>query len=384
MLWLSFACASELDLNQEVRKILYALTIKNLCKTFGTSVAVKDFSIDINDGEFLTFLGPSGCGKTTILRMIAGLVTPDRGQIVLQGLDVTHVPVHKRKIGLVFQSYALFPHMTVFDNIAFGLRRNKLPKKDIAKRVSSALEKVRLDGLDQRFPKQLSGGQQQRVALGRAIAPEPSILLLDEPLSNLDKQLRMEMQVELKRLQQEVGVTTVFVTHDQSEAMAMSDRICVLKNGEVQQVDSPEQLYHQPQNKFIATFLGRSNVFEVSVKKITGDRFTMLEADGGFTFLADMTGKECEGNKVHVVIRHEVIKISKNKPKAKKGLNSFTANVTFRAFSGSSIEFMATLSDGPEIMLKADNDENSQSIFPGDSVWVSWDPKAAVINKLDG
>jgi ABC-type Fe3+/spermidine/putrescine transport system ATPase subunit len=236
-----------------------ALTLDRLEKRYPGHIAAQSVSLSVHDGEFISLLGPSGCGKTTVLRMVAGLIEPTGGRILVDGRDVTALPTNKRNIGLVFQSYALFPHMSVFENVAFGLRRQGLQGSELKQRVDQALASVRLSALGDRLPRQLSGGQQQRVAVARSIAPRPSILLFDEPLSNLDASLRDEMQIELKRLQREVGITTLFVTHDQGEAMSMSDRVCVLAHGVVQQFDTPEAIYHRPATGFVASFIGRPN-----------------------------------------------------------------------------------------------------------------------------
>ncbi|MFA7581289.1 ABC transporter ATP-binding protein [Castellaniella sp.] len=235
------------------------LTLENLRKDYGSHLAAADISLTVRDGEFVSLLGPSGCGKTTVLRMVAGLIAPTSGRIRVDGRDITALPTHRRNIGLVFQSYALFPHMTVFDNVAFGLRRQGVRGTELTRRVQQALDSVRLPEHGARYPRQLSGGQQQRVALARSIAPQPQLLLFDEPLSNLDAALRDEMQFELKRLQRELGITTLFVTHDQAEAMSLSDRVCVLAHGVVQQYDRPEVIYDQPATAFVARFIGRSN-----------------------------------------------------------------------------------------------------------------------------
>ncbi len=235
------------------------LVLEQLEKRYADQVAVSSVSLTVQDGEFVSLLGPSGCGKTTILRMVAGLIAPTSGRILIDERDVTALPSNRRRIGLVFQSYALFPHMTVFENVAFGLRRQGVRGGQLQRQVDEALASVRLSPFADRMPRQLSGGQQQRVAVARSIAPRPSIMLFDEPLSNLDAALRDEMQIELKRLQREVGITTLFVTHDQAEAMAMSDRVCVLAQGKVQQFASPEEIYHRPATGFVAGFIGRPN-----------------------------------------------------------------------------------------------------------------------------
>lgn len=237
-----------------------AVTLRNIVKRFGDYTAVHQMSLDITEGSFITLLGPSGCGKTTTLRMIAGLLDPSEGEIAIKGKRVNDVPIHKRNLGLVFQNYALFPHKTVAENVAFGLNYRNVGKEDAKRKVAEALELVQLPDLGGRYPKELSGGQQQRIALARAIVIEPDVLLLDEPLSALDANLREDMRVELKRIQQSIGVTTVFVTHDQTEALAMSDQIIVMSEGRVEQIGAPEEVYNTPASEFVAQFLGASNL----------------------------------------------------------------------------------------------------------------------------
>lgn len=237
------------------------VSIDKLKKQFGASVAVSDFSLDIEDGELVAFLGPSGCGKTTTLRMIAGFIQPTAGTIRIGDDDVTEVPVHKRNTGMVFQRYALFPHMTVGQNVAFGLEMHKVAAGERDKRIADALSMVRMDQFRERYPRQLSGGQQQRVAIARALAIQPKVFLLDEPLSNLDAKLRAEVREEIRALQRELGLTTIFVTHDQEEALAISDRMAIMHDGKVQQVGAPDALYEKPANLFVADFLGKMNFF---------------------------------------------------------------------------------------------------------------------------
>jgi putative spermidine/putrescine transport system ATP-binding protein len=237
-----------------------AVSLSNIVKRFGDYTAVHQMSLDIEEGSFVTLLGPSGCGKTTTLRMIAGLLDPSEGEISIKGKRVNDVPIHKRNLGLVFQNYALFPHKTVADNVAFGLNYRNVGKEEARRKVAEALELVQLPDLGARYPKELSGGQQQRIALARAIVIEPDVLLLDEPLSALDANLREDMRVELKRIQQSIGVTTVFVTHDQTEALAMSDQIIVMSEGRVEQIGAPEEVYNTPATEFVAQFLGASNL----------------------------------------------------------------------------------------------------------------------------
>ncbi|MCG8544562.1 MAG: ABC transporter ATP-binding protein, partial [Alphaproteobacteria bacterium] len=262
-------------------------------------------------GAFVTLLGPSGCGKTTTLRMIAGLATPSEGDILIKGARVNEVPIHRRNLGLVFQNYALFPHKTVFDNVAFGLKYRKVAKPEIAERVRHALDLVQLPQMADRHPSQLSGGQQQRIALARAIVVEPDVLLLDEPLSALDANLREEMRVELKKIQHQLGITTIFVTHDQSEALAMSDKIIVMSEGWIEQEGSPEEVYTQPRSEFVARFLGNSNLLDGRIMARNGDGLR-IEVDGMGEIRADAKGSKDlgAGDRVRLVVRAEKVHLS--------------------------------------------------------------------------
>jgi len=254
---------------------LSRVQLSQVSKTFGEVSAVNQLDLTINEGEFFTLLGPSGCGKTTTLRMIAGFCYPTTGRILFDDQDVTRVPPHYRDTGMVFQNYALFPHMTVAENVAFGLEVRKLPKKEIAERVEQALEQVRLGGFGERRISQLSGGQQQRVALARALVIRPRILLLDEPLSNLDARLRDEMRMEILSIQRSLGITTIYVTHDQVEALSMSDRIAVFSRGKCQQTGTPEEIYNHPKNAFVASFVGETNLVPVTIKETGADHVTV-------------------------------------------------------------------------------------------------------------
>jgi putative spermidine/putrescine transport system ATP-binding protein len=256
------------------------VAIHNLRKQFGQTTAVADFSLDIADGEMVAFLGPSGCGKTTTLRMIAGFVEPSGGAILIGGKDVTHTPPNRRNTGMVFQRYALFPHMTVTQNVEFGLKMRKLPAAERDARIKQALDMVRLTSLRDRYPRQLSGGQQQRVALARALVFEPQLVLMDEPLGALDKQLREHMQMEIKHLHQRLGVTVVYVTHDQGEALTMSDRVAVFHQGEIQQIAPPRTLYEEPKNTFVANFIGENNRLNGRLVSREGDRCVVELARG--------------------------------------------------------------------------------------------------------
>ncbi|MDP3524577.1 MAG: ABC transporter ATP-binding protein [Hoeflea sp.] len=256
-----------------------AVSLSQIVKRFGDYTAVHQMSLEIEEGSFVTLLGPSGCGKTTTLRMIAGLLDPTQGDITIKGRRVNDVPIHKRNLGLVFQNYALFPHKTVAENVAFGLNYRGVARDEVKRRVAAALELVQLPELGARYPKELSGGQQQRIALARAIVIEPDVLLLDEPLSALDANLREDMRVELKRIQQSIGVTTVFVTHDQTEALAMSDQIIVMSEGRVEQVGAPEDVYNTPATEFVARFLGASNLLDARCTESAPGR-VLLELPG--------------------------------------------------------------------------------------------------------
>ena len=237
------------------------VSLQNLGKSYGATTAVANFTLDIADGELVAFLGPSGCGKTTTLRMIAGFIEPTEGRVLFDGVDMTRFPPHRRNTGMVFQRYALFPHMTVSQNVSFGLEMHKVPAAERGRRVREALDMVRMASLGERYPRQLSGGQQQRVAIARALAIEPTVFLLDEPLSNLDAKLRLEVREEIRALQRRLGLTTIFVTHDQEEALAMSDRMAIMQDGVVRQVGTPDDLYERPESLFVADFLGKMNFF---------------------------------------------------------------------------------------------------------------------------
>ncbi len=279
--------------------------LQNIVKRFGETVALKGISLDIKHGELFTLLGPSGCGKSTTLRIIAGLEYPDEGKLYFGDEDVTYLPSHQKGAVLVFQNYALWPHMTVFDNVAYGLKLRKVPKEKIKEKVEWALELIKLKGFEDRYPTQLSGGQQQRVAIARALVVEPKVLLLDEPLSNLDAKLRLEMRSEIRRIQRELGITVIYVTHDQEEAMAISDRIAVMNVGTVEQVGTPKEIYETPKTEFVASFMGKTNVIPAKVVERNGDRvaveFESFRLEG-----LHYTGKS---DNVVVVIRPERIRL---------------------------------------------------------------------------
>jgi ABC-type Fe3+/spermidine/putrescine transport system ATPase subunit len=359
-----------------------SLTIRDLTKNYGETCVVDTVSLAVVEGEFVSLLGPSGCGKTTILRMVAGLIEPSSGDVVIGERTVTRMPTHRRKIGLVFQSYALFPHLTVFENVAFGLKRQGVKGTDLGRQVSGALDMVRLGHLAERYPKQLSGGQQQRIALARAIAPRPSLLLLDEPLSNLDAQLRDAMQVELKRLQRELGITSLFVTHDQAEALSLSDRICILDQGRMQQFDTPEKVYRRQANGFVASFLGKPNRFTGHLRGRDGGG-CVIGIGGGLAMTAAAAGFVGKaGEPVEVVVRQEDIVLSRGKAAAAG--NVLSGTVRLRSFVGSHIQYVVGLSETVELIAEASAGGAVGDLQAGDTVIVSIDPAAVYVSVTDG
>ncbi|GAB5468458.1 MAG: ABC transporter ATP-binding protein [Rhodospirillales bacterium] len=352
------------------------LIVRNLTKRFGALTVVDDFALSVRQGELVSLLGPSGCGKSTILRMIAGLLEPDEGQVEIAAKDVTWLPTHKRNIGLVFQSYALFPHMSVFENVAFGLRQRRVAEAELRERVLGALAMVRMEALAQRMPRELSGGQQQRVALARAVAPRPALLLLDEPLSNLDAKLRDSMRIEIRRLQQELSITTLFVTHDQEEALTMSDKICVLSEGRLQQTGTPREVYEHPATGFVAAFFGRSNVFSGRVGAL-GDKIR-IDLGGGIEVLAASlpTGLG-DGDAVAVTLRQESIAVTEGEA---AGLdNVFAARLDLVSFAGAAMQFVLTLDNGAELSAELPAGRGRSAPAQGSQVWVAWSADDVIV-----
>lgn len=319
-----------------------AVHINDVSKKFGDVVSVRDLELEIKSGEFFTFLGPSGCGKTTTLRMIAGFYYPSQGKVYFDNQDVTTLQPNKRNIGMVFQNYALFPHMTVNENIAFGLEIRKYDKKTIKEKVDRIRELVHLGPYGLRKINELSGGQQQRVALARALVIEPDILLLDEPLSNLDAKLREETRIEIKRIQSELGVTTIYVTHDQTEAMAMSDRIMVMEHGVVKQIGTPQEIYHRPNNRFVATFIGETNLLTMKVQSIEDNIITVANDNGlilqGLTENLAPGLQVSHGDEIYVSIRPEAFESG-------PGENTVTGIVELIEFTGISVNYFIKWND---------------------------------------
>ena len=323
-----------------------AVQLKGVIKRFGNVVAVQKLDLVFEEGSLVTLLGPSGCGKTTILRMIAGLETPTEGDIYIKGKRVNDVPIHKRNLGMIFQNYALFPHKTIFDNVAFGLKYRDVAKNEVAGKVKKALEMVRLPGVENRMPSQLSGGQQQRIAMARAIVIEPDVLLMDEPLSALDENLREEMRREIDNLQQILGVTTVFVTHDQREALSMSDKIVVMNEGLKQQEGSPEEVYNLPNNHFVADFLGHSNFFKGVVADQEGDMISLELRDGNL-FRVKHPGQWKPGDPVEMVVRAQSFKVtSVDEQPPEQGMNTFDGMIKDRSYMGGEVSYFVQLESG--------------------------------------
>jgi spermidine/putrescine ABC transporter ATP-binding subunit len=338
-------------------------------KRYGVLAALDNVSLKFVDGEFFGLLGPSGSGKTTLLRAIAGFIELDQGQVLLDGEDIGPIPVHRRDIGMVFQNYALFPHMTVFDNVAFGLSVRKLASDEIKRRVDEILGLVRLGGLQARKPKQLSGGQQQRVALARALVTRPKVLLLDEPLGALDKHLREEMQVELRRIQREVGITTIFVTHDQEEAMTLSDRIAIMNQGGIVQLGAPLEVYEHPSNRFAAGFLGAANFLEGRVAAVSGNE-ARIDLKLGGQAVAPIDGYR-PGDAALLAVRPE--KISVTSGSAAPGTNQLTGTVNSAIFSGSSTTYRVQVAD--QIIAVFQQNSGPNRFHADDRVTLQWSPE---------
>jgi ABC-type Fe3+/spermidine/putrescine transport system ATPase subunit len=362
-----------------------SVAIENVTKRFGLVTAVDGVSLSIGRGELFALLGPSGCGKTTLLRMIAGFETPDEGTLRIQGQDMTRVPPHRRPVNMVFQQYALFPHLTVEENVGFGLRYKELPRSARAARVGEALERVRLTGLGTRRPDQLSGGQRQRVALARALILEPQVLLLDEPLAALDPNLRREVQVELKQLQRELGISFVFVTHDREEALALSDRIAVMSQGRVEQVGTPAGVFEAPETELVARFLGASNVFTAEVRRVH-DGVLLLQLPDGTELsvpvpagLAARTWEPLRRQPVRFVVRPEKLAL---RAVPHPGEVSIAVTVEDRVYHGASTEWIVRDRDGARLTALAPSTGvpgEAVPFAPGRPAFLGWNPRHSVL-----
>ncbi len=349
--------------------------LERVTKDFGETVAVDDLSLDIPEGEFFSLLGPSGCGKTTTLRMVGGFEEPTRGTIYLKGRDVTDLPPYKRDVNTVFQSYALFPHLDVYENVAFGLRRRKVAKADIQTRVTDSMKLVDLLGFEKRKPAQMSGGQQQRVALARALVNSPKVLLLDEPLGALDLKLRKQMQLELKRIQSEVGITFVYVTHDQEEAMTMSDRLAVMRQGKIEQIGPPEEVYENPQTEFVAGFLGASNMLEGELKGSENGVATVLLSGGDVVHLPVARAPYRSGATVKVGVRPEKVHIEVDDgavTEATPGSNSIIGLLRMSTYIGVSHQYKVEGPGGHTFTVWVQNLGSTPPPHPGERVRLSW------------
>lgn len=359
--------------------VSHSLTIRNVSKHYGPVVALDRVSLEVLRGEFITFLGPSGSGKTTLLMTIAGFTEPTEGDVLVDGAPVTHLLPEKRNFGMVFQGYALFPHMTVAENVGFPLNIRGLPKSECDVRVREILETVQLGHLNDRKPKQLSGGQQQRVALARALVFEPGMLLLDEPLSALDKKLRKDLQYELKELHNRIGRTFIYVTHDQDEALSMSDRIAIVHEGQIAQIGAPDELYHKPKSVFVADFLGKSNFLRGKVAAREGDVVVYRSGDKVFRQAVGQYGP-AEGQDIVIAIRPEKMKLVNSENELGDGdLNVVAGRIVGWNFFGSTFEIRVATDHLGDLTVSTSAWQNSVMPDYEKPVWVSWSPDASVI-----
>lgn len=353
-----------------------AIEVRNLTKRFGSVVAVRSVNLSIAEGEFFSLLGPSGCGKTTTMRIMAGFEEPDEGNVLLRDQDVTYVPPNRRNVNMVFQAYELFPHMTVFDNVAYGLKRKHVARSEIRQRVSQMLQVVHIDSLELRFPRELSGGQQQRVALARALVNEPAVLLLDEPLSALDVKLRKAMQLELKAIQHRLRTTFIYVTHDQEEALVLSDRIGIMNHGRVLQIGSPKEIYERPSDAFVADFVGSLNVMELRVDERSAGSYRMtVAADQRVTF-SDAGGREL-GNSFRIAVRPERVRLSLDGT-VTESQSRLTGTIVDIAYVGATTNYRLETALGI-ITSQHLSESGNESLSVGSRVIASWAPEAAFL-----
>jgi len=355
----------------------YDVEFRGITKRFGSLAAVDNVDLKVRKGEFLSLLGPSGCGKTTSLRMIAGFEQPDEGQLLIDGVDAVGVPPYKRNVNTVFQSYALFPHMSVLDNVAFGLKQRGMSGSERRRQAQEALELVKLSDRSTHRPTMLSGGQQQRVALARALVMNPKVLLLDEPLGALDLKLRKEMQIELKRIQEQVGITFIYVTHDQEEALSMSDRVAVMSNGVIEQLDEPRVIYDRPASAFVADFIGDMNFVAGTVTEGADGRYAV---DAGAGLVLRGHGDAVRGSSVTVGLRPERLVAELGSSQGHD--NSADATVLTKMYLGDQIQIVVSIATGTEIVVReqrASADPALDSIHPGDRIVIRWDDKALLL-----
>lgn len=350
------------------------LSVRNLTKKFGDFTAVDNISFDVPKGSFFSILGPSGCGKTTMLRMVAGFEEPTAGSIEIRGRDMLGVAPNDRPVNLVFQHLALFPMMDVAENIGFGLKRRKVPSGEITKRTEAMLERVGLPGFGKKRINQLSGGQKQRVAIARCLVLEPSVLLLDEPLGALDLKLREQMKVELKKLQAKVGTTFIYITHDQSEALVMSDRVAVMNEGRYEQVGSPQELYNEPETPFVARFVGENNAWSGSISERDNGE-TVIKTDDGFLFKCRAKGEFKRGDRANLYLRPEAMRIN---PREVEGQNAFDVTVKAILFDGANSRLLTVTPNEHELLVTLPQNRKFDHIVPGDEITVGWHPEAGI------
>jgi spermidine/putrescine transport system ATP-binding protein len=353
------------------------LQLEGIEKSFGDSKVLDGINLTVRRGEFITLLGPSGCGKTTTLRIIAGLEEPDKGRVLIAEKDVTRIEPNRRNVNMVFQNYALFPHMTVEANVGYSLRLKRLDKNTMGKTVAEALELVQLQGFEKRMPDELSGGQRQRVAIARAIVNQPALLLLDEPLGALDLQLRHQMQIELKRLQKRLGVTFVYITHDQEEALNMSDRIAVMRNGKFEQIGTPSEVYDHPKTSYVASFVGSANIITGEVIGTTGEDAIFRNQDG-IGAVSTQGVNISVGETITIAVRSEMVDLVTQMPEDEIG---FSAVVKEKNFAGGLLRIILSLSDGREMVSSRHGIDSP--LIPGDRVFATWKPDKAVLVDLE-
>ncbi len=360
----------------------FIVELRNISKRYGEHTALEDFSLGVRRGEFLTLLGPSGSGKTTLLRLVAGFEQPQSGQILIEGQDASSLPPYRRNVNTVFQHYALFPHLDVLHNVAFGLEQKRLPREEIRRRVRSMLELVELPGKEDRYPHQLSGGERQRVALARALVLEPAVLLLDEPLGALDQKLRQQMQVELKRLRERLGITFIFVTHDQEEALVMSDRVAVINKGRLEQVGGGEEIYERPGTRFAAEFMGVENFFEVQCVGRTTE-ITRFETAAGLALWAKNGCEVTERSPATLAVRPESVRLGLDLPRPDNGpLNSLQGEVVEAIYEGGSRRLAVRLPSGECLVVREANTGNAVragETVRGTRVYLVWEPAKSLV-----
>ncbi len=358
--------------------------LRNVSKRYGEHAALEDFSLRVRRGEFLTLLGPSGSGKTTLLRLVAGFELPQQGQILIDGRDASALPPYRRNVNTVFQHYALFPHLSVFRNVAFGLEQKKLSPAAVQSRVRSILEMVELPGKEERYPHQLSGGEKQRVALARALVLEPGVLLLDEPLGALDQKLRQQMQVELRRLRARLGITFIFVTHDQEEALVMSDRVAVINNGRLEQVGTSEEIYERPRTHFVADFMGVENFFPVSCAAHTSDG-TRFETDGGLALWASNSKDLPQHSLATLAVRPECVRLTHQPPSPNGSpLNLLEGKLVESIYEGGRRRWAVRLASGQRVVVRESNGHRDSAPTDEARVYLSWEAARSLVFPRDG